>query len=197
MKARSAERNDQDRMLARPMLWHESRGLSPEQRLARKRARKRLEIYNSNAVVARKAYSKTEQGIDAANRARKKWRESEAGREYHRQYGRSPEQKIKRADYRRGLSKDYQWQSHLKHRYGISPGQYEAMSMAQKWLCAVCGEKQKDGRRLCVDHNHKTGVIRDLLCTRCNIAIGAFGDSPFLLTAAALYLKRHTEGRTP
>jgi hypothetical protein len=41
-----------------------------------------------------------------------------------------------------------------------------------------------------VDHNHKTGVIRGLLCKTCNVGIGYLKDSPLLLMAAADYLSR-------
>ena len=46
-----------------------------------------------------------------------------------------------------------------------------------------------------VDHCHKTGLIRGLLCARCNKAIGWFGDDPALLEAAALYLRQRTTKR--
>lgn len=51
--------------------------------------------------------------------------------------------------------------------------------------CAIC--KRQD-TRLCIDHCHKTGRIRGVLCHRCNSGIGSFRDNPTLLTAAAAYL---------
>ena len=53
--------------------------------------------------------------------------------------------------------------------------------------CAICSGKPKDGRWH-IDHDHKTGRIRGILCARCNIGLGMFLDQPELLTRAAHYL---------
>lgn len=88
--------------------------------------------------------------------------------------------------------------SNLKRHYGITLEQYEAMGEAQGWKCAICGgaetTKDKDGgpRRMPVDHNHKTGKIRALLCTQCNRGLGLFSDSIERLQAAAAYLQKHS-----
>jgi hypothetical protein len=57
--------------------------------------------------------------------------------------------------------------------------------------CDVCGGPP-DGRwkRLNIDHDHKTGLFRGLLCKRCNQAIGLFRDNPELMIEAAAYLRR-------
>ena len=58
---------------------------------------------------------------------------------------------------------------HYKSRYGITVEEYEAMAKAQNYLCAICKRPEtktrKDGTTmiLCVDHNHITGQVRDLL----------------------------------
>lgn len=78
--------------------------------------------------------------------------------------------------------------------YGISHETYNDMFAAQCGVCAICGEKQskRNGRitRLAVDHDHKTGKVRSLLCTRCNLGIGFFLDEQDRLAAAMEYLKR-------
>lgn len=57
----------------------------------------------------------------------------------------------------------------LKHRYGITEAQYDVMLAAQGGTCALCpAEISQDGRRLAVDHDHETGVVRGVLCLRCN-----------------------------
>jgi hypothetical protein len=52
--------------------------------------------------------------------------------------------------------------------------------------CDVCGGR----KRLVIDHDHKTGRVRSLLCVTCNLGLGAFKDNPELLRAAALYLEK-------
>lgn len=58
----------------------------------------------------------------------------------------------------------------------------------QDGKCYLCGGI--DFRNLAVDHNHKTGKVRRLLCSSCNTGLGKFKDDPDLLTKAAVYLKQ-------
>jgi ribosomal protein L34E len=62
--------------------------------------------------------------------------------------------------------------NHLKSRYGISVEQYNKMLESQDNKCAICGDECPTGRSLAVDHDHDTGRVRGLLCSRCNIGIG-------------------------
>ena len=65
---------------------------------------------------------------------------------------------------------------HIKRRYGLSFDEWQAMLKAQDGCCKICGQPgklTKSGRSyLHVDHNHKTGKVRGLLCARCNLLIG-------------------------
>jgi hypothetical protein len=70
--------------------------------------------------------------------------------------------------------------------HGMTLDQYEKMLQHQKGVCAICGEISS--RRLCFDHNHSTGKVRGLLCSKCNFGIGQFNDDIELLMAAAVYL---------
>jgi hypothetical protein len=70
--------------------------------------------------------------------------------------------------------------------YGITLDQFEQMFALQGSACAVC---RKTGVTLCVDHCHRTGEIRGLLCRRCNIALGYCDDDPDILLAAVAYLR--------
>lgn len=77
-------------------------------------------------------------------------------------------------------------------RYGITPEQYDAMLAAQGGHCAICPATEPGGRgEWHVDHDHETGEVRGLLCSRCNLGIGLFRDTPGLLESAATYLRRH------
>lgn len=61
-------------------------------------------------------------------------------------------------------------------------------------MCKVCGNEEPLGRRLAVDHDHVTGAIRGLVCTRCNRLIGMAEDDPALLVKAARYLHGERPG---
>ena len=82
-------------------------------------------------------------------------------------------------------------------RYGLSQEQYETMLKDQGGVCAICGEpetrKNAHGEidALSVDHSHITQINRGLLCNRCNVAIGRFGDRLDLLEKATAYLRKH------
>jgi len=72
-------------------------------------------------------------------------------------------------------------------QYGITLEEYEILLTQQDGKCAIC--RMAAGRkRLSVDHDHKTGAIRGLLCFPCNSALGRFKDDPNLLDAAKRYL---------
>lgn len=77
---------------------------------------------------------------------------------------------------------------HLNRTFGISVEDYNNRLVAQNGVCKVCGKVNEDGRRLHVDHNHKTGIVRGLLCGKCNLAIGLLGDDVDLLKQAMTYL---------
>lgn len=74
-------------------------------------------------------------------------------------------------------------------KYGITITQYNDMVAAQGGLCAVCSERPP---KLVIDHCHKSGSVRALLCNRCNILLGVADDRPDLLNAALSFLGRHT-----
>lgn len=78
----------------------------------------------------------------------------------------------------------------IKHRmntYGITEEQYNDILLSQNSLCAIC--KKPNDKTLHVDHNHKTGKIRGLLCSGCNTGIGFFNEDIDSLTNAVKYLK--------
>ena len=77
----------------------------------------------------------------------------------------------------------------LKEKYGISLSEYQAMSEEQGHVCAICGNPEAGEKPLAVDHDHKSGALRGLLCFRCNAGIGRFDDSSKILASAAAYLK--------
>lgn len=79
----------------------------------------------------------------------------------------------------------------LKAHYGVTLEEFEAMKSAQGGKCAVCESVLKSGKRGAhLDHCHKMGTVRAVLCALCNLGIGYFKDSPTHLRAAADYLER-------
>jgi hypothetical protein len=85
--------------------------------------------------------------------------------------------------------KTVQRANRLKREYGLTMAQYDAMHQEQDGKCQIC-KVRKD--RLCVDHDHKTGRVRGLLCHHCNRAIGLLQDSPAYLRRAAEYLELYS-----
>ena len=73
-------------------------------------------------------------------------------------------------------------------RAGATIAQYDSMLVAQDGLCAVCLGKCKRSPRLSIDHCHKTGKVRGLLCHQCNAMLGMANDSSVILRRAAEYL---------
>ena len=67
-------------------------------------------------------------------------------------------------------------------RYGITLHDFDSLFKKQSGQCPICKEElilEARGReRVCVDHNHKTGLVRGLLHDRCNVAIGLLKDDP-------------------
>lgn len=74
--------------------------------------------------------------------------------------------------------------------YGLAPGDYERLYEAQGGRCAIarCRATGKS-KKLAVDHNHKTGEVRGLLCTNHNRAIGYNFDDPEAFRSLADYLE--------
>ena len=76
-------------------------------------------------------------------------------------------------------------------KYGITYKDYNTMFTTQNGCCAICGKHQSIlTYRLAVDHNHKTGKVRGLLCKNCNTSLGVMEDSTELLSKAIQYLEQ-------
>ena len=78
----------------------------------------------------------------------------------------------------------------LRRSFGITLADYNAMLSEQDRACAICGGTSWNERLPCVDHDHKSGKVRGLLCNACNLAIGYFNDNPDTLSRAVEYLSR-------
>ena len=84
----------------------------------------------------------------------------------------------------------------LRKKYGISADEYDQLLAEQGGVCKICGADNpqikvpgKRTKNLYVDHDHKSGKIRGLLCQPCNTVLGRMNDDPILLRRAAKYLE--------
>lgn len=85
----------------------------------------------------------------------------------------------KAVDWRKGIAKR-----------GLTVPEYEAKLAAQGGRCAICWSDCPGGKgRWHIDHDHQTGQVRGLLCSRCNLLLGHGRDNPDLLRLAADYLE--------
>ncbi len=82
----------------------------------------------------------------------------------------------------------------IPYKYGITAARFAEMLLEQGCKCACCGTSfEMEGKRHNrphIDHNHKTGEVRSLLCGSCNLAAGKVKDSSLLAEQLASYLKK-------
>ena len=82
----------------------------------------------------------------------------------------------------------------LKRLYGITLNEYNEMLEEQDHKCATCSTTDPGGKhgKFMVDHDHKTGKVRGLLCKNCNIALGLVNDDTDLIQKMINYLSTNT-----
>jgi hypothetical protein len=109
------------------------------------------------------------------------------------------DQSPKRLEARRVQSKRHKIRIakyYLKHKYNISIEEYDRKLYEQNKQCAICGRNNtghKNQKMMLVDHCHKTGRVRGLLCSKCNRGLGQFDDNPELMLLAVEYLRRYQQ----
>lgn len=86
--------------------------------------------------------------------------------------------------------------NNLRVIFNIELEDYESMLKQQNYVCAICNRPETTvvrGKlaRLAVDHDHKTGKIRQLLCGKCNKALGLFDESVDIMLNAIEYVRKH------
>lgn len=94
---------------------------------------------------------------ECEQRRHKKWSQSKRGRAYQKAYWKVNQRKI------------------TLQQAGLTIGQWNELFQQQNGCCAICGKTEQDiGRHLDIDHDHKTGKIRGLLCRTCNANLGLY-----------------------
>ena len=82
------------------------------------------------------------------------------------------------------------WRS-IYSLYRLTRGQWQAIFERQQGCCAICGISQDDlGYTLEIDYDHGTGKVRGLLCKKCNLGIGMFGEDVENINKAIMYLEK-------
>ena len=83
-------------------------------------------------------------------------------------------------------------------KYDLTIDQYNSMLKSQNNVCAICMKEEivisglaKKFKNMAVDHDHKTGKIRGILCHNCNRALGHFHDSETKMISAIKYIRRN------
>lgn len=78
----------------------------------------------------------------------------------------------------------------LMREYGLTFAQWNEMLIRQCGRCEVCNDPMTNKKGPVVDHNHRTGAVRALLCSRCNAAEGQLLSDPARARALADYMER-------
>jgi hypothetical protein len=103
-------------------------------------------------------------------------------REYHKNYREQNKSYIKE------LNREY----NLNRKYGISISQYNELLERQNFRCGLCAREAISfprGYSLAVDHDHRTGEIRGLLCYTCNIFLGKIDNKDYM-NRVSRYLRK-------
>ena len=112
-------------------------------------------------------------------------------REYNKTHQMWKKESVK--EYKRAYDKKHfnkNKNNYLKKMHGLTLDEFNEMLKSQDGKCAICGDLSKeDERHFAVDHDHKTGENRGILCHKCNMAVGLFKDDPALFQSAITYLK--------
>jgi hypothetical protein len=146
------------------------------------KARIRKEDPDRVKASKRRYYERNKEKVKAAAKLNRqkhidRWREYSA--RYHRERFKAD------PDYHRARS--------LKKRYGITLDEFNRLIRAQGNACAICLTPMEQIKRKCVDHCHRTGTVRGVLCQGCNVAIAHLRDDPLAAIRASEYLARHRE----
>jgi hypothetical protein len=143
--------------------------------------------------VCKNGHLKTPDNVDARNRCKicyhiscKRWRDKNRDKKNKdsNDYYYNNKEKVKLTIER----------ARLKRQYGITVDDYNEMVSAQQNVCDICGKQETErSNKLSIDHNHATGLVRKLLCHKCNRGIGSFDENVETLQNAIDYLNKHNE----
>lgn len=120
-------------------------------------------------------------------------------KEIQKIYRENNKEKIKKNYYiYRKKNKETYKRNMLKRDHGITLEEFNKMKEEQNNVCYICGQPETKKNRekikeLAVDHNHKTGKIRKLLCYNCNVGLGYSKENPYILINMVKYLLKYKQ----
>lgn len=120
-----------------------------------------------------KVYRSTEQGRINKILATRRWKKTEKGKQAALRYVNSTKGRASTLKKR------------IKYAYGLSIEAHAQLMEKAKNSCEICHSSAK----ICIDHDHKTGKIRGILCDLCNKGLGLFSDNAQFLSRAIRYLE--------
>jgi hypothetical protein len=80
------------------------------------------------------------------------------------------------------------WTYHVQSKYKLSKTDFETMFNNQNNVCAICKKANWNGKKPFIDHDHKSGKVRGILCHSCNIAMGLLKENPSIMREMINYL---------
>ena len=86
----------------------------------------------------------------------------------------------------------------MRWRFNMTQEDYDRMFRRQNGCCAICKQPEiatRSGKVIClsVDHDHKTGTIRELLCRDCNAVLGLLQEDEDRCRSMVAYIQKHKE----
>lgn len=155
---------------------------------------------NCNLLKSEEEYNKSSFTLDKLycycrecdKKYKKEYRNTEEGKkkktEYSKKYYSKNKDRIKK---KQKDNPNIHRNTKLKKNFGIDLNQYNEMLNNQNKKCAICYIHESELiKKLAVDHCHKTGKIRGLLCMKCNIILGQAKDNIKILNSAISYLEK-------
>ena len=157
-----------------------------EKKISKNRARAKYREKNRE-LLREKNREYRKENPETVKESNKKWRENNREtvnaiqRRYIERNLESRKETVKKSKY-----------THIKRIYGLSKEQFFEMMKNQNDCCAICfvHKEEQFYKTLAIDHCHKTGRVRGLLCSNCNTALGLFKDNKDSLQRAIQYLQQ-------
>lgn len=117
-------------------------------------------------------------------------------------YNNDPKYRTSSLSYNHNRSQESQWKRYLKYKYNSTVEEIDKLRQYQDNQCALCKKDFALIKKSTTDHDHKTNMIRGILCSKCNTSLGGFSDSVEMLQKAIEYItnppfKRMKENADP